>query len=158
MRIIDDDLSNRVKERQGAVRQDILTERAANPNAPKAEVGRRARYLLSGLLQCGCCGSTYIMISDSRYGCAAARNAGTCSNRKTIARKDVETRVLGGLKDRLMHPDLIAEFISEFQREMQRDRLTALSERGENERRLTKVRKDIDGRCRPSPTGCITRR
>jgi site-specific DNA recombinase len=145
LRIIDDDLWQRVKERQGAVRQDILTERTVSPHAPKAELGRRARYLLSGLLHCGCCGSTYIMISADRYGCAAARNSGTCSNRKTIARTDVETRVLGGLKDRLMHPDLIREFIAEFQREMQQGRLTALSERGENERRLTKVRKDIDG-------------
>ncbi len=145
LRIIDDGLWQRVKERQGAVRQDILTERAANPHAPRTEVGRRARYLMSGILHCGCCGSSYIMISADRYGCAAARNAGTCSNRKTIARKDVETRILGGLKHRLMHPDLIKEFISEFQREMQEDRLSALSERGENERRLTKVRKDIDG-------------
>jgi site-specific DNA recombinase len=145
LRIIGDDLWQRVKERQGAVRQDILTERTVSPHAPKAELGRRARYLLSGLLRCGCCGSTYIMISADRYGCAAARNSGTCSNRKTIARTDVETRVLGGLKDRLMHPDLIREFIAEFQREMQEGRLTALSERGENERRLTKVRKDIEG-------------
>jgi site-specific DNA recombinase len=44
-----------------------------------------------------------------------------------------------------MHPDLIKEFIAEFQREMQQDRVSALSERGENERRLTKVREDIDG-------------
>ncbi len=145
LRIIDDGLWQCVKERQGAVRQDILTERAIHPHAPKAERGRRARYLLSGVLHCGCCGSSYIMISADRYGCAAARNSGTCSNRKTIARKDVETRVLGGLKGRLMHPDLIQEFITEFQREMQQGRLSALSERGENERRLTKVRKDIDG-------------
>ena len=145
LRIIDDGLWQCVKERQGAVRQDILTERAIHPHAPKAERGRRARYLLSGALHCGCCGSSYIMISADRYGCAAARNAGTCSNRKTIARKDVERRVLGGLKDRLMHPDLIKEFIAEFQREMQQDRLSTLSERGEHERRLTKVRKDIEG-------------
>ena len=85
------------------------------------------------------------MISADRYGCAAARNSGVCSNRKTIAREDVESRVLEGLKERLRHPDLIKEFISKFQREMQQDRLAALSERGENERRLTKVRKDIDG-------------
>jgi site-specific DNA recombinase len=44
-----------------------------------------------------------------------------------------------------MHPDLIQDFITEFQREMQQERLSALSERGENEQRLTKVRKDIDG-------------
>ena len=59
--------------------------------------------------------------------------------------QDQRTLTLGSLKDRLMHPDLIQEFITEFQREMHQERLSVLSERGENERRLTKVRKDIDG-------------
>ena len=144
LRIIDDALWLRVKERQGALRQDILAERAAHPQAPKIERARRPRYLLSGLLQCGCCGSGYIMISASRYGCAAARNAGTCGNHKTIERAHVERRVLEGLKTRLLHPDLIGEFIAEFQREVQQDRLAALSERAENERHLVKVRKEID--------------
>jgi DNA invertase Pin-like site-specific DNA recombinase len=144
LRIIDDDLWNRVKERQGAVRQDILTERAANLNAPKAEVGRRARYLLSGLLNCGCCGSGFIMISASRLGCAAARNSGTCTNRRTIKRTDVETRVLSGLKDQLLHPDLIQEFIAEFQRESQKERLAALAQQVQAERKLARVLGEID--------------
>ena len=84
------------------------------------------------------------MISDSRYGCSANRNRGTCDNRKTIARADVEARVLDGLKHKLMAPDLIAEFIAEFQREVQKERLQAISARGEAERRLTKACKDID--------------
>jgi DNA invertase Pin-like site-specific DNA recombinase len=144
LRIIDDDLWNRVKERQGAVRQDILTERAANLNAPKAEVGRRARYLLSGLLHCGCCGSGFIMISASRLGCAAARNSGTCTNRRTIKRTVVETRVLSGLKDHLLHPDLIQEFIAEFQRESQKERLAALAQQVQAERQLVRVLEEID--------------
>ena len=144
LRIISDELWSRVKARQGAIRDDILTERVANPTAPKTERARRARYLLSGLLNCGCCGSGYIMISDSRYGCAAARNSGTCTNRKTIARSDVEGRVLDGLKHELMAPDLIAEFIAEFQREVQKERLEAISARDEAKRHLVKVCKDID--------------
>lgn len=144
LRIIEDDLWNRVKHRQGAIRDDILTERAADPGAPKIERGHRPRYLLSGFLTCGCCGSGYIMISDSRYGCAAARNSGTCTNRKTIKRADVETRVLSGLKDKLLHPDLIQEFIAEFQRECQKERLATLSEQTQAERQLAKVVKEID--------------
>jgi site-specific DNA recombinase len=144
LRIIDDDLWSRVKHRQGAIRDDILTERTADPGAPKIERGHRPRYLLSGFLACGCCGSGYIMISDSRYGCAAARNSGTCANRKTIKRTDVETRVLSGLKDKLLHPDLIQEFIAEFQRESQKERLAALSEQTQAEQHLAKVVKEID--------------
>ena len=144
LRIIGDSLWARVKARQGAIRDGILAERVENPTAPKTERARRARYLLSGLLQCGCCGSGYIMISDSRYGCAAARNSGTCTNRKTIRRVDVEARVLAGLKDNLLHPDMIAEFIAEFQREVQAQRLASLSARATAEQELAKVTKEID--------------
>ncbi|MCF8472709.1 MAG: recombinase family protein [Sphingomonadaceae bacterium] len=144
LRIIADDLWLRVKHRQGAIREDILTVREQSPNAPRAEAGRRARYLFSGLLACGCCGANYVMISDSRYGCSANRNRGTCDNRKTIARADVEGRVLEGLNHKLMAPDLIAEFIAEFQREVQKERLGAITARDEAERRLSKVCKDID--------------
>ena len=158
LRIIDDALWTRVKQRQGAIREDILTERAEDPGAPKIERGHRPRYLLSGLLTCGCCGAGYIMISDTRYGCAAARNRGTCANRKTIARKDVETRVLNGLQTRLMHPELIREYIATWQQEMQKERLESLAARGEQERRLAKVLRDIEnivtaiteGMCHPS--------
>ncbi|MDP3379559.1 MAG: recombinase family protein, partial [Brevundimonas sp.] len=144
LRIIEDALWTRVKQRQGAIREDILTERAEDPGAPKIERGHRPRYLLSGLLTCGCCGAGYIMISDTRYGCSAARNRGTCTNRKTIARKDVETRVLNGLQSRLMHPDLIREYITTWQQEMQKERLESLAARGEQERRLAKVLRDIE--------------
>ncbi len=119
-------------------------ERLDTIHAPKTERARRSRYLLSGLLQCGCCGSGYIMISDSRYGCAAARNSGTCTNCKTIRRVDVEARVLAGLKDNLLHPDMIAEFIAEFQREVQAQRLASLSARATAEQELAKVTKEID--------------
>ncbi len=145
LRIIADDLWLRVKQRQGAIREDILTARNDTLNgAPKAEAGRRARYLFSGLLACGCCGANYVMISDSRYGCSANRNRGTCDNRKTIERADVESRVLDGLKHKLMAPELIAEFIAEFQREVQKERLGAITARDDANRRLTKVCKDID--------------
>ena len=144
LRIISDSLWSRVKARQGAIRDDILVERGQNPAAPKTERARRARYLLSGLLQCGCCGSGYSMISNTRYGCSAARNSGTCQNRKTVQRSVVEERVLSGLKTTLMHPDMIREFIAEFQREMQQQRLSTLSARAGVEHELDRVTKEIN--------------
>ena len=144
LRIIDDALWTRVKQRQGAIREDILTERAEDPGAPKIERGHRPRYLLSGLLTCGCCGAGYIMISDTRYGCSAARNPPTCDDSKTMPRKDVQTRVLHGLQPRLMHPELIREYITTWQQEMQKERLESLAARGEQERRLAKVLRDIE--------------
>ena len=144
LRLIEDGLWARVKARQGVIRDDILAERVQNPAAPKTERARRARYLLSGLLQCGGCGSGYSMISNTRYGCSAARNAGTCQNHKTIQRSVVEERVLSGLKNSLMHPDMIREFIAEFQREMQKQRLSTLSARAGVEHELDSVTKEIN--------------
>lgn len=55
----------------------------------------------------------YSMIDRTRLGCSGARNRGAavCTNRATIGREDLEERVLGGLHDRLMHPELFAAFV-----------------------------------------------
>ncbi|MDW4551738.1 recombinase family protein [Defluviimonas sp. D31] len=143
LRIIDDELWQRVKLRQGAIRDDILAVRDEGPGAPRIEGARRTRYLLSGLLACGCCGAGYIMISDSRYGCSAARNRGTCTNRRSIKRAEVEERVLAGLKDRLMAPELVEEFLAEYQREAQKERQQARAARGGLERELARVEREI---------------
>lgn len=74
LRIIPQDIWDRVKERQLPIRDVILDAREANGKAPNCELGRRQRYLLSGLLFCAHCGSSDIMISADRYGCSAARN------------------------------------------------------------------------------------
>lgn len=52
-----------------------------------------------------------------------------------------DTRVLNGLQSRLMHPDLIREYITTWQQAERRETLAA---RGEQERRLAKVTKEID--------------
>jgi hypothetical protein len=44
------------------------------------------------------------MISNSRYGCASARNSGTCQNRKTVRRSDVEERVLAAQNGKVLAP------------------------------------------------------
>ena len=144
LRIVSDDLWNQVKTLQGAVREEIFKARSHHPGAPGLEGGRRPRYLFSGLLTCGCCGAGYTMISKTRYGCSAARNRGTCDNRKTISRKEVETRVLAGLRDQLMAPDLIAAFIAEYHREMDRARRDERVEHEHLSQKLGTVKKEID--------------
>ncbi len=117
LRILDDQLWQAVKTRQGEVRQamnlaGVLTDR------PKLERARRPTYLLSGLLRCACCGASYTLINKTRYGCAGARNKGAavCTNRATIGRAEVEERVLSGLKQRLLAPDLLAQFAEEYRK------------------------------------------
>jgi hypothetical protein len=43
-----------------------------------------------------------------------AEAKGTCDNRLTITRQEIEARVLDGLKDRLLPPDLVAVFVKAF--------------------------------------------
>src|SRR5262249_33469017 len=62
----------------------------------------------------------YTVIGEERVGCAVHREKGTCINGKTIAVGKLENRVLNGLRERLLEPDLIAEFAREYQREFNR--------------------------------------
>ncbi|WP_282569274.1 zinc ribbon domain-containing protein [Aliiroseovarius sp. S1339] len=100
------------------------------------------------MLKCGCCGGSYTLMNKSKYGCASARNKGTCDNRLLIKRKEVEDRVLKGLKQKLMHPALMAEFVSEYHREWNRLQVenTSSHTRLEAELRtvLSKIAKIVD--------------
>jgi hypothetical protein len=116
LRIIDDDLWARVKARQAEVRIEMGKDGDGNA----LNRTHRRQFLLSGLLICGECGGTYTIVGKDRYGCATRRSKGTCGNGATITRQAIEERVLGGLKDRLLAPELVKEFIEEYQAEVTR--------------------------------------
>ncbi|MFC7049482.1 zinc ribbon domain-containing protein [Emcibacter nanhaiensis] len=87
---------------------------------------RRPKHLLSGLLTCGHCGGRYSIVSQDLYGCFNARNRNTCTNKHTIKRQRIEERVLHGLKDKLITPEVVETIIREMQQEanrLQRERL-----------------------------------
>lgn len=105
LRIIDQDLWDRVKERQGVLRK-----------LPAFHEKQRPRMLLSYLLKCGCCGGGFSKVSQSHYGCSTARNKGTCSNRLVIRQDELEGLVIAALQSRLMDPGLLEEFCEEYTR------------------------------------------
>ena len=73
---------------------------------------RRAPWLLSGLVRCGLCGGPMsVMGSNGRLGCANHVERGTCTNRRTLLRDTLLRRVLIGLKERLLAPELVEEFV-----------------------------------------------
>lgn len=118
LRIVDDDLWNRVKARQTEMR------RAASGGKPTALVGaRRPKFLFSGLARCEECGSRYVLYWHDRLACAGARMRGTCSNRLTISRQELEGRVLVALRDKLMRRDLFEDFCREYVKELNRLRM-----------------------------------
>jgi site-specific DNA recombinase len=52
---------------------------------------RRPKYLFSGLIKCACCEEN-AMIS-ALIGCSAARNKGTCENRRRLQRDRLEEMI-----------------------------------------------------------------
>jgi site-specific DNA recombinase len=98
LRIIPQEFWDAVKARQGD------KARATRPDVKQRNFWelQRPRYLLSGLIKCGCCGASYTKSGLHRLGCAAARDRATCSNHLTVRVEEVEAAILAGLKERLM--------------------------------------------------------
>jgi site-specific DNA recombinase len=119
LRIVDDALWDAVKARQGAIRE---SDRVASARATRFWERRRSHHLLSGLVQCGKCGSRYASIGRDYLACSSARGSGTCTNRQSIRRSALEGMILEGLKQRLMEPKLVEEFVRAFQREVNSQR------------------------------------
>ncbi|MEO1207197.1 MAG: recombinase family protein [Pseudomonadota bacterium] len=140
LRIIDDDLWNALKDRQGAF------SKAETPLYNR----RRPPYLLSQLVKCGVCGGGCSMISQTHIGCSTARNKGTCDNRLSMKREKLEETILGALRNHLMDEALCEEFCKEYAEHMNRvrqDHNAALAqyhrERAKLEREKAKIVQSI---------------
>jgi site-specific DNA recombinase len=140
LRIVGQELWEAVK-----ARQDAMT-RNTRPDARRAAFWQqqRPRYLLSGLIKCGCCGASYTKYGLNRFGCAAARDRATCTNHLTIHGEEIETAILASLKERLMEPALFEEFAREFTAEVNRQRSALATEKETLQRELARVVKQID--------------
>jgi site-specific DNA recombinase len=132
LRIVSDELWNAAKDRQSATRRTIT--RAGNIG-----FARRPQYLFSGLSKCGICGAGFIMAGRNRLACFGAREKGTCDNRLTIRRDEVEARVLKALQKKLLRQDLFDEFCEEFTREMNRLRMQHRASLSTAEREIERI-------------------
>jgi hypothetical protein len=139
LRIVDDALWQRVKERQQALA--YTPKDATNPNPMNDR--RRPRYLLAGLVKCGCCGGGYTLVSADLLGCATSRNKGTCDNRLNIRRDVLEASVLSGLRTHLMEPALFREFCTEFTADVNRLRMAERASRTAWEAELPRIDREL---------------
>ena len=139
LRIVSDELWDAVKARQAEVR--IVMTRDAGGNSLNG--AHRRKYLLSGLLECGECGGGFTIIDATSYGCATHRSKGTCGNRHRIPRRDLEHRVLDGLKHRLLAPEQVEMFTRMFQEEFNRLAAEKMQSRAADEGRLQVVQRKI---------------
>jgi site-specific DNA recombinase len=107
----------------------------------------RPRHLLSGLLKCDHCGSGYVVSGRDKRGlylrCSRMVETGLCDNKRTVALDDIETRVIGGIEKHLASPDLIAEYVREYQRAWAKLRDSAGKRRAELQKQFADVQADI---------------
>ncbi|MGZ5917910.1 MAG: recombinase zinc beta ribbon domain-containing protein [Methyloceanibacter sp.] len=142
LRILDDGLWDAVKARQGSIR---ASDRVANARATRFWERRRSRHLLSGLVRCQECGSLYASIARDYLACSAARGSGTCSNRQSIRRVALERLIIDGLRQRLMAPKLVEEFVRAFHKEINLQRHDDDALREGKKRELTDVTRKLNG-------------
>ncbi|HSZ91091.1 MAG TPA: recombinase family protein [Acetobacteraceae bacterium] len=161
LRIVEQDLWDAVKLRQDELdcrqgQSGVATDRPA-PFWSK----QRARYLFSGLMRCGVCGGGFSKISAQHFGCSTARNKGptACTNLRTIRRDDLETTVLGALRERLMDPDAFQVFAREFTAEWNRlqgnDAAEQIARTGELQRVRQQIERLVDAITEGMPAAAV---
>ena len=110
LRIIPPDLWEAARKRRRAqserigeaVRRGIARRKALPP-------GGKAKYLLSGLMTCGECGSKFIIMNRTSYGCAGHVNGKLCGNGLLVKRALAEELLLAGIRNDLLTPEIEAE-------------------------------------------------
>jgi hypothetical protein len=117
LRIVDDVLWERVQSRLDAIREKFGAD---DPDRNRYWEKRRSQHVLSDNVVCGCCGRPMTNVGKDYLACTGARKRGTCANGRSIKRGELETLILNGLRERLMAPELVAEFITAFQVEWNR--------------------------------------
>ena len=136
LRIVDEELWQAVRHRQGAMK-------SKGTGVPVWD-RRRPRTLFSGLMVCGCCGSGCAKLQKDSFGCSAARNKGkaVCTNMRMIKQTALEARVLDALAHHLMDPQAVAAFCDAYTAERNRLAAATANGRASLEKELARVTRD----------------
>ena len=134
-RIVPEELSERAQARKRFAGKRFSASRLGGFHRTE----RRRRYIFSGFLVCGICGSKMVIASGSgkrgyvKYGCPSHRYRGTCSNGLMIRQDRLEAQLIAGLTERVAKSDLIEYALTRFQecletrlRELQEQTLKAV--------------------------------
>lgn len=146
LRIVDDDLWQAVRECQRVIAAQYANVIAAvrkHHRTNRLNGKRRPKSLLSGLIFCGCCQGPYSLRGGDRFACSNHISKGICSNSRTIRREELETRVLSGLKGRMMAPEVAAEAMRAYAEETSRLNRERRSSNHAWKAELAKIEKQI---------------
>jgi site-specific DNA recombinase len=109
------------------------------PAAPK-----RRQSIFVGMLKCGMCGANYTTYTGGKLVCAGYRERGTCTNRRTPMRAQVEARVLDGLREKILSPEAVATYVRAYHRDMRASKATLAARKAPLEKRLGELRRALD--------------
>ena len=117
LRIVSDTLWQSVKDHQQSLRRGPRKARDAVPALPFF-AQQRPKYLTSGKMTCGECGSSYAKSGRTRFSCQGASKKGSafCGNRLTIRQDDLDARILSGLANEMVRDEVLAAFLEESRR------------------------------------------
>ncbi len=102
---------------------------------------RGPRRLLSGLLTCGVCGGSMIIVTKDHVACSAYRNRRTCENNRTMRMAEIEERVLTALRQKLLAPELVEAYMHTYREERRRLNAERSRARRDVERQLTDTKR-----------------
>ncbi len=150
LRIVPQELWDKAKARQARLDATAAAPEAkgmaAQAPSPSFWKQQRPRFLFSGLMRCGACGSGFTKISAHHFGCAGARLKGptSCTVLRTIRKDVLEDTVMGALRERMMAPALYRAFAQEFTAEWNRLQAEASGDRAAKQAELDRVRQQLE--------------
>lgn len=145
MRIVPEPLWQAVKARQ-RLQAEHIGERVKSglKRQSASRTGRGPKYLLSGLMRCGQCGSAYVIASATSYACASYINGGSsaCTNSARFRRDAAERVILEGVRRELASPAVADEVLRRVRarlRELSRPRPASTARIAELERQIANL-------------------
>ncbi len=110
----------------------------------------RNHYVMSGLLKCGVCGASYVVVRGSNsenivYGCSFNWQRGhkACPNNVRIRKADIEDRVLTALRERVLNPDVVQILVEKVNEAIEEEQQSAWGERDKIDKRIASVTREI---------------
>lgn len=81
------------------------------------------------MITCGCCQGPYSLRGADRFACSNHVGKGICDKSRTIPRVDLEARVLAGLRDRMMAPEIVEAITDGMYHPSMKQKMTGLEAR-----------------------------
>lgn len=146
LRIVSGELWNKVQARK------------EQTSPVKIHSGRGPKFPFSSLLECGCCGSNYVVMDRYKYGCAGRKDRGptVCNNDLKVSRKVIEDRLLEAIKADLFTDEAMELFVKEANRLLTERMKDKLSSKDDLRKRLEEANKRIGNIMSAIEAGILT--